>query len=80
MSATAYARVSAENLVSMKASRSAFTTWYDASSRNPCRKNRNAVRPSPGATRVTSDRNRSKRVRLAWSYCKRAAPCPGQGW
>ena len=38
MAATAYARVSAENLVSMKASRSAFTTWYDASSRNPCKK------------------------------------------
>ena len=27
ISATAYARTSAENLVSMKASRSAFTTW-----------------------------------------------------
>src|SRR5688572_32244539 len=74
MAATAYARVSAENLASMKASRRAFMTWYDASSRNPCRKNRNAVRPSPGATRVIWDSSRSKRVKPVRSTMH--PPCP----
>ena len=76
MTATAYARTSAENFVSISASRSALTIWYEDSSRKPCRKNRNALRPSPGRTRVTIPSSRSKRLKPAWSVSTVSASSP----